>query len=311
MQQKIIDLRTGNEITSPPPCVLCLGTFDGVHIGHSALIAETLRQKSVLREKYPDTVGGAWCFSLPPADFLFDAPTPHITTLDQKLELFSDAGLDIAIIGDFPSLRDVKKETFVKEILKERCRCIKSVCGFDFRFGKNAEGGPSELEALPLGNITVEPVLYDGIPVSSSEIRNLIKSGELDRATRMLGRPYSVTLPIMHGKTLGRKLGAPTANQQIPPGILVPKHGVYATKATVGGITYPAITNVGTNPTVSDSETVKAETHILGFCGDIYGNTLKIEFMSYIRGEKKFSSRDELAAAISEDITRAKEYFNN
>ncbi len=307
--QKFIDLHSGNEFLPRPSCVLCLGTFDGVHLGHMALINETLAQRSLLSKEYPDILGGAWCFSQPPADFLYSEPVPHITSLDEKLELFAKAGLDIAIIGDFLALRDLSKGEFVQNVLARDCCCVKSVCGFDFRFGKGACGSPSDLEMLPKGNLTVPAVTVGGETVSSSKIRSYIISGELEKAAEMLGRPFSLTLPVIHGKTLGRKLGAPTANQLLEKGTLTPAHGVYATRATVGGLTYPAITNIGTNPTVSDGDSVKAETHILGFSGDIYGDTVKIEFVSYLRREKKFSSKDELAAAIAGDIAKAKKLF--
>ena len=295
---------------SPSSCVLCLGTFDGVHIGHRALIRETLAQKSLLSEEYPDILGGAWCFSQPPADFLCSEPTPHLSTLDSKLELFRNAGLDIAVVGDFPAIRELSKDAFINDVLIGHCNCKKTVCGFDFRFGQRAAGTPPDLDALPHGNVTLSAVkTADGEAVSSSAIRKYLLSGKPERAAEMLGRPFDLTLPIIHGKTLGRKLGAKTANQLANKTDLVPAHGVYLTCATLAGITYPAITNVGKNPTVSNSDTVKIETHILGFSDDIYGDTMKIEFLSYVRGEQKFSSKEELAAAIAGDIEAAKKYF--
>ena len=308
--QKIIDLRTKKELLSPSPCVLCLGTFDGVHLGHRALIGETLSQKALLSEEYPDILGGAWCFSQPPADFLSPEPTPHLSSLDDKLELMAETGLDIAVIGDFAAIRNLSKDEFINNILIRDCKCIKTVCGFNFRFGHRALGTPRDLDALPCGNVTVPAVeTADGETVSSSAIRTYLTSGKPERAAELLGRPFSLTLPIIHGKALGRKLGAKTANQIIKDGDLVPAHGVYLTRATIDNTVYPAITNVGTNPTVSESHSVKAETHILGFSGDIYGDTVKIEFLSFVRGEKKFESRDELAAAIMSDVEAAKKYF--
>ena len=308
--QKFIDLKTGNEFVPRASCVLCLGTFDGVHIGHRALIDEALKQKAQLSKEYPDVLGGAWCFSQPPADFLFSTPTMHITDLDEKLALFADAGLDIAVVGNFSELCNLEKDVFVQNVLRDEAHCIRSVCGFNFRFGKGRKGTPEDLEALPLGNITLDAVTLDGQPVSSSMIRTLIADGNVTNASKLLGRPYSLSLPVTHGKTLGRKLGAPTANQNIPAGTLIPRRGVYVTRATVNSVSYPAITNIGVNPTVDAGEITKAETHILGFAGDIYGDRVKIEFLDFIRPEKKFSSKDELSRAIAEDITKAKKYFN-
>ncbi len=307
--QKFIDLRSGREFVPRYPSVLCLGTFDGVHLGHAALICEAMRQKDIISETYPDTVGGAWCFSQPPADFLFNTLPEHILSLDEKLALFAELGLDFAVVADFPELRETKKTEFIKEILIRDCRCVRAVCGPDFRFGRNAEGSPADLAALPLGVITVDAVTHDGEVVSSSRIRRLIGDGEIERANALLGRPYFITLPVEHGKTLGRRLGAPTANQLMPSGAVVPAHGVYATRATIDGVTYAAVTNVGTNPTVG-GEAVKAETHILDFNGDLYGEAVKIEFLSFLRPEKRFSGKDELAAAIAADIRAAKKYFD-
>jgi riboflavin kinase/FMN adenylyltransferase len=156
----------------------------------------------------------------------------------------------------------------------------------------------------------VPPVKIDDETISSSAIRQYIESGNVEKGSAMLGRNYSFTLPVVHGKTLGRKLGAPTLNQTIPEGVLIPSFGVYATRATVGGKTYCAVTNIGTNPTVSEDKTVKCETHILGFSGDIYGETVKTEFLKKLRGEMKFSGKDDLAAAIAADIRAAKQYFD-
>lgn len=308
--QKIIDLHTGREASFCAPLVLCLGTFDGVHLGHCALIEETLKQKALLSEQYPDILGGAWCFSQPPADFLFQKSTPLITPLDAKLELFADAGLDVAVVGDFSALRSFSARDFVETVLSEKCRCVKSICGFNFTFGKGALGTPADLSALECGNIVLPSVKIGGETVSSSAIRRFIQNGEIEKGAEMLGRSYSFTLPVVHGKTLGRKLGAPTLNQTIPEGLLIPSFGVYATRATVGGQAYFALTNIGTNPTVSDDKSIKCETHILGFSGDIYGEKVKIEFLTKLRGEMKFSGKEELAAAIAADIRAAKQYFN-
>ena len=308
--QKIIDLHTGREASFCAPLVLCLGTFDGVHLGHRALIEETLKQKALLNDQYPDILGGAWCFSQPPAGFLFNKAIPRITDLDEKLELFATAGLDVAVVGDFSVLRSLSASEFVENVLKRDCRCKKSVCGFNFRFGKNALGKPEDLASIEHGNVLVPPVKIDDETISSSAIRQYIESGNVEKGSAMLGRNYSFTLPVVHGKTLGRKLGAPTLNQTIPEGVLIPSFGVYATRATVGGKTYCAVTNIGTNPTVSEDKTVKCETHILGFSGDIYGETVKTEFLKKLRGEMKFSGKDDLAAAIAADIRAAKQYFD-
>ena len=308
--QKFIDLRSGGEFVPHSSLVLCLGTFDGVHRGHMALIEETLRQKSLLCDEYPDILGGAWCFSQPPADFLFERSAPHITTLDRKLELFAEAGLDVAVVGDFPTVRRISHVDFINSLLRDECRCVKAVCGFNFRFGNGALGTPDDLSALPRGCVTLPRVTFGDVTVSSSEIRRRIADGRIEEANEMLGRPFSFDLPVIHGKSLGRHLGAPTINQQIPKESLIPAHGVYASRATVGGETYVSITNIGTNPTVSDGDAIHCETHLLNFKGDLYGERVTTELLKFLRPERRFGSKTELSEAIASDIASAKKYFD-
>lgn len=307
---EFIDLHTGSALVRRPPFVLCLGNFDGVHRGHMALVGRTLEEKAELSEKYPSILGGAWCFRQPPADFLSGAPSLRITSTEEKLRLFAKAGLDAVILADFPECRDMSPEVFVTGMLGEMCNCKKAVCGFNFRFGQGGKGTPDLLSALPEGYSELDPVKVGGVTVSSSAIRRLILSGDVGSAAEMLGRPFSVFLPVVHGKRLGRTLGLPTVNQHFGAHDLIPAHGVYAALAeTDDGKTYPAAVNVGTNPTVKDDATVVCESHLLGFSGEIYGERVRVSFLSRLRGEKKFGGTDELAAAIRKDIENAEKYF--
>lgn len=307
---EFIDLHTGSALVRRPPFVLCLGNFDGVHRGHMALVRRTLEERSRLSEKYPSILGGAWCFRQPPADFLSGTPSFRITSTEEKLRLFAEAGLDAAILADFPECRNMSPEDFVCRMLGDECNCKKAVVGFNFRFGKGGAGTPDLLSALPDGYAELEPVKVDGINVSSSTIRRLILSGDVGSAAELLGRPFSVFLPVVHGKRLGRTLGLPTINQLFGEHDLIPAHGVYTALAeTDDKKTYPAVVNVGTNPTVKDDGTVVCETHILGFSGEIYGERVRVSFLSRLRGERKFGGTEELAAAIRKDIESAERYF--
>ena len=150
----------------------------------------------------------------------------------------------------------------------------------------------------------------NGVTVSSSTVRRLILSGDVESAAEMLGRPFSVFLPVVHGKRLGRTLGLPTVNQHFGEYDLIPAHGVYAALAeTDDGKRYRAVVNVGTNPTVKDDKNVVCESHLLGFSGEIYGERVRVSFLSHLRGEKKFGGTEELAAAIRNDIENAEKYF--
>lgn len=305
-----IDLYTGKELVGDFSSVLCLGNFDGVHKGHSALISKTLEMKSELSKKRPDILGGAWCFRQPPADFLSTGKsTPCITSLDEKLELFKREGLDIAILGDFPDLRNMSPSDFTEKILKEKCRCIAAVCGFNFTYGSRGTGKPADLRSS-FGDAcaVLEPVTINGMTVSSTAIREYISRGEVETAELMLGRPYSIDFTVVEGKKLGRQLGIPTINQFFPDGRVYLLNGVYATVTELYGKLYPSVSNVGLNPTVYDGGSVRCETHIIGFSGDLYGQRVKVSFCKYIRGEQKFVSIDELGAAMERD-TRTAEAF--
>ncbi len=300
---KFIDLHTGCEIKEGGASVLCLGNFDGVHIGHSALIEKTVEKRDGL-----GILGGAWCFQQPPADFLLSAPQRRLTTLDEKLELFAQKGLDITVLADFEALRSTPPDVFVKDILIERCSCQAAVCGFNFRFGKNGAGRPADLVGFAHGSFTVDPVVLDGTAVSSTKIRELLINGDAERAARMLGAPYSLAGEIGHGRALGKKLGMPTINLAFDSGKLIPRLGVYASKVTLDGQEYISVSNVGRNPTVGGNE-IRCETHIIDFDREIYGQSVKVSLYSHLRDENRFDSTDALVAAVMNDIESTRKYF--
>ena len=282
-----IDLHSGKSVEINRPAVLCLGNFDGVHKGHAELLSETRRLSRELSDKYPDIIGGAWCFLQPPADFLFDCPPPHLTENDEKMRLFADAGLDVVIFGDFCDYKDMSPETFVSEILIKQCRAVKAVCGFNFRFGKNASGTPEDLTGFADGDALVVPEVTEGGKiVSSTNIRAAILSGDIETANRMLGRPFSLELDVTRGKHIGSKLGFPTINQNFGKNSPILASGVYATKIEIGGETYPSITNVGENPTFGDGSPIHCETHVIGACKEFDVEKAKIYFFTKIRGER-------------------------
>ncbi len=300
---KFIDLHTGRESKEGRASVLCLGNFDGVHIGHSALIEKTIEKRNEL-----GILGGAWCFRQPPADFLLSAPLMRLTTLDEKLELFSTKGLDIAILADFEALRNTAPSVFVREVLIEKCKCQSAICGFNFRFGKNGAGRPSDLVGFAHGSLTVDPVVLDGKTVSSTAIREHLINGDAETAARMLGEPYSVSGKIGHGRALGKKLGMPTINLAFDGGKLIPRLGVYSSKVTLDGKEYISVSNIGRNPTVGGNE-IRCETHIIDFDREIYGKDVKVSLYHHLRGEKHFESTDALVNAVMNDIESTKNYF--
>ncbi len=304
-EMRQINLKTMCEEVPSGPLAIAIGNFDGVHIGHRALLAR-LRDEADRR----GLATAVWCFAEPPSAFREGGVVPQLTTQADKLALFAEAEIDYCFLGDFPTLRGYSPERFVQEILVKACGCRYIVCGFNFSFGAGGVGNADTLRALfPDACAVVEPVKLGDTTVSSTAVRAAIAAGEVERARDMLGRPWSICLPILHGKALGRTIGVPTLNQRFPKGHVLPAFGVYATLCTVDGIRYPAVTNVGIRPSIDDGEVVTCESHILGLRADLYGREVRIRFCTYLRPEKKFDSLDELKAAIGRDIAATRAYF--
>jgi riboflavin kinase/FMN adenylyltransferase len=303
---KIIDLKTGKETTlSEYERVSCaLGNFDGVHLGHRALLRIAAEKKNADRS-------AVWTFSEPSSRTMNGIAL--LTDPEERLMIFRELGIDLAFLADFASVRGLDKETFAREILYKECHVRRAVCGFNFRYGMKASGNAECLKRsfseLGADVEIVPPFTLDGMTVSSSEIRGALARGEMERVTEMLARPYSVTSVVSHGKKLGRTLGFPTANQSIPPLRAVPAFGVYAVRMTVDGNIYHGVANVGVRPTVENTDAVNCETYLLDFEGDLYGKTVKTEFLHFLRGERCFSDVSELKAAVDQNILEAKAYF--
>ena len=306
----VIDLHTLQAIESNCDSVLCLGNFDGIHIGHQALINETLRIRSELSLSRPGIKSGVWFFKKSPFEIISKKHLPHIIDFDSKLRTFAELGLDLAYIYEYEEIGNFSPEQFVENVLKKECGCVFAVCGYNFKFGKNASGDANTLSTLMGGNTSVViRVTLDGKPVSSSEIRRLISEGDVETASFLLGRKYSITGKVLHGKQLGRKLGIPTINQIFSPNIAIPKKGIYISRTLINGNWIPSVSNIGFRPSVENSETMNCETYIIDFDGDLYGQEIEVEFFKRLRDEKKFDNIDALRWQIQQDIEKAKEYF--
>ena len=306
----VIHLKTMREASPPPFSVVCLGNFDGVHMGHMALIREAVRQKSTLGKAYDGIASGACFFRTPPSDYILTVPIPQLTTFKQKLKLFAECGLDYAFVMDFEDIGSLSPTEFVETVLKDTCQCVFAVCGFNFHFGKNAAGNADILRTLMDGALSViEPIRVDGNIVSSSAIRQRISEGNMHLIPPLLGRPYCVETEVLHGKALGRTIGIPTINQYFPGNLAIPKLGIYITKATINGIDFPSVTNVGIRPSVDDGTQVNCETHILDFAGDLYGQQAKVQFIKRLRDEIRFESIDALREQIRRDIAATHAYY--
>lgn len=308
---RIIPLKKNYEVSLTDGCGLCLGHFDGVHRGHLALIEE-LKRRNRTRDTHLPL--GVFLFSTPPTATLNKAPTPQLTTLDEKLALMAAAGLDFAVLYDFPAIKDMSPADFVNEVLIGACHAKILVCGFNYTFGAKGAGTPADLGRLFATraghDLSVMPPVMDGpYTVSSSLVRAMLSGGHPDDAARLLGRPYTLTGQVGEGHKLGRTMGLPTANLLFPAGALVPMHGVYAVTVRIGKRTYTGICNVGVRPTVAADGHVNCETFIFDFDGDLYGKLVEVSFLYFIREERKFEGLAELEAQIRQDIERARKYF--
>jgi len=305
-----IDLHTFEPITPPTRSVLCLGNFDGVHLGHRALVSEALTQKAQLLTKYTDIKCGVWFFGRAPHDIISNQSTPKLTDLDQKLEIFSELGLDVAFIYEYEEVGHLSPEDFVRDILRKECGCIYAVCGYNFKFGKNAVGDATLLTHLMDDNATVVDRIELGKKnVCSSEIRSLISEGQIEEANLLLGRRYSIHGTVVQGKQLGRKLGIPTINQSLIGNVAIPKNGIYVTRTLIDGRWLPSVSNVGVRPSVENGANVNCETYILEFDGNLYGQNIRVEFIKRLRDEIKFESIELLTKQINKDIEEAKKFF--
>ena len=280
--------------------VAAIGFFDGVHVGHRALIGETLR--------IADRTGCT------PAVFTFDAASsykgmPLLITEAEKEKLLFSYGIRTLFRVDFQEISSLSSHAFVDDILRGSLGVRHTVVGSDFRYGSRASGN-AEMLAASIPTAIIPPVALDGVTVSSTVIRRAISGGDMERATAMLSRPFGFSGKVLHGKALGKSLGFPTLNLSLPQGMLLPRRGVYASQVTVGGETYGAVTNVGVRPSVETTEIPNVESHLLDADGDFYGQSARVELLYYVREEQKFSSLGALQAAIGEDTESVRQWMN-
>lgn len=289
--------------------VCALGFFDGVHKAHMHILSQCAAYG-----KENSLISAAVTFDKSPAEY-FGGKVEYLTTFAQKEEIIRALGMDrvIALPAD-ESILSLSPEEFVDKVMVNGLHTSAIFCGFNYSFGKNAQGSAEDLKRL-CASRGIEVFIsgemeQDGVTVSSSEIRRALKSGDVERASKLLTRPFEIRGTVEYGKHLGRRLGFPTAN--IYPSSSLPKlpYGVYITKTIVNGTEYPSVTNVGVNPTVGD-KSLRIETNIIGFEDTLYGSEIKVRFYKYTRGEMKFGSVELLREQISRDKKSARDYFKN
>lgn len=289
-------------------CV-ALGNFDGIHIGHRVIVENCVRRARAL-----GCVSLVWSFRRHPEHILKgNFSSGNILSLSDKESILKEIGIDHLILEDFESVCHLSPEEFCQKVLLEKLGAKEVFCGFNFRFGKGARGDAAFLKEYlaPFGvKVSIsDPVMWEGEPVSSTRIRTKLSEGKGEEVADLLGRPYFIRFPVLHGKRLGTKIGFPTINQAFPDEYVVPKKGVWAVKMTMEDRSWEGVCNVGCRPTVDRDGCTLAETHLFDFSGDVYGRKVKVEFFHFLRPETRFSGIDELKQQISRDRTAAMDWW--
>ena len=290
--------------------VIALGFFDGVHIGHGELLKRT-KQRAAELHAMPSVLS----FDVHPDTLVFGKEVPLINSAIGREEIIRRCyGIENVVFIHFNRrVMQMDWRDFLEDLIRDLEICH-IVVGHDFCFGYRGQGTAARLKEYcaehGLGCDVIPPVMLDGQIVSSTHIRELIAAGEIEEANRWLGHPHTLADTVHSGYHLGRKLGTPTINMFFPHGVIVPRHGVYATKVYLeNGESYIAVTNVGVRPTVSQDDRVSVESHLLDYSGNLYGRQARVEFYAFLREEIKFSDYAALSEQIHRDAETARAYF--
>ena len=294
---------------------VALGNFDGIHIGHREIFRAAL---DAAKEK--DLKSLCFTFSNHPFNFILrrDDSDPDavklICTEEEKAELIERMGFDILVNVPFDDhIMTMMAHDFFEIIVREKLNAGFVSVGFNYTYGARATGKPDtlrrECEAAGIGVSIHDAVMVDGDVVSSTLIREMIATGNMEMTARLLGRPYSFNGTVKHGKRLGSRMGIPTINIPAPDRQMLPPNGVYFSRIHINGETYNSVSNIGFNPTVSDGRSLRTiETNIFDFDDDAYGKEVTVYFDHFSRGERKFRDKEELFAQIARDCENALNY---
>lgn len=298
------------------PIALTIGNFDGVHRGHQAMLD---RLKQVANQR--GLLACAMTFEPHPRELLTPAQAPaRLTSLREKLALMAASGLDQVQICQFnPSFAKMEAEQFVRQILLQTLNIRWLLVGDDFRFGARRKGDTALLQHMLTDSKQAElaimpPILLDGMRISSTSVRQALQSGDLDLATQLLGRPYSISGRVVHGEKLGKQIGFPTANIQLkhtPP----PLSGIFVVEArrasnTAGTETIRGVASLGVRPTVAEHGRPILEVYLLDFDEEIYGQQLQIDFLKKLRDEEKFPDMNTMIRQIERDVAQSRDWFS-
>lgn len=282
---------------------VALGFFDGLHIGHKKVL-ESAKENA---ERY-SLKCAVLLFDVHPREFITGQKVQRLLSDEDEEQMLKEMGFETIRIS-FAKIRELSPEAFFEDVLIKKLDAKSLSCGFNYSFGKNGAGNSGTLLKLCEKNsinCTVTPkVKINGETVSSSAIKESLLKGNTEKAAAMLGRNYSISGEVIHGDARGRTLGFPTANQEISKNLICPKYGVYESRITSGGKSFACITNIGIRPTYKLPSPI-AETNIINFNGNLYGQKIKTELIRYIRGEKLFAGAKELEDQLKKDISQVR-----
>ncbi len=303
----MIHARSLAELPAPErPAVLTIGSFDGVHLGHQSLI------KSLVEAAHAQNYRAAAVTFFPHPSIVLRGPRPgfYLTSPDEKAEQFDRLGVDTFLTHPFSlEVSQLTAQQFI-ERLQAAFDFREIWCGTDFAFGHNREGNIDWLRAHSIAVQIVEPLSLNTEIISSSRVRKALEAGNLEDANACLGRPFSLAGTVVEGNKRGRTIGIPTANLDWWNEHAAPARGVYACRVWVADSPVEAVANIGIRPTFGGDNKTFIEAHLLDFDGDLYGQTLRLDFLARLRPEQKFNGIQELVAQIHKDIETARQLFN-
>lgn len=290
----------------PRGCVIAIGNFDGVHLGHQKIIRSLVKEANKM--EYPSLL---LTFHPHPEKILSGREINLLQTLDQRMSAIEKLGVQIAVVLDFDkNFASLTAEEFIRNIIRDKFRAKKIVVGNNFRFGRKREGDVNKLCAFaPRYNfsvVSVPPVRRKSLVVSSSLIRDKLSQGDVETAHLLLGRPYEIEGTVVKGKSRGKILGFPTANIHSANDMAPP--GVFVTLMGINSHTLPSVTHVGSKPTFNELEPI-IESYVIDYKNNLYGKNVRLLFLKKIRDEIKFETTDALCSQIKKDLDRARHFF--